>query len=907
MRVAQRTFLGAVCGVALVLAAACNDNDLGIEKRHANQSPVTVLSSGPPDSTYTAHYRVHLFWSGSDADGTIDHYDYILVDHPAIDDSIAVAGDDSTHEVVVRVPLPDDPRWSSTTSNDTIIVTRADTLRMDPAPPPGAGATEIEFHNAMVRRQSFERWHTFFVRAVDNEGAADPSPDYRSFNSRTLAPRVELLPPIRRGEEFKAPPTVVFNWDGVDDEGDGTTLLPIASRYTVVPATKTVLQTYTGWPDTLYQLPRSAWSLWRAWGAQDGSGKRAILRNLQPFTDNRHVGFYIFAVQAMDEAGAVTPVFDEQTLGHNNAVRFRVSGDVGPRLDITDRYLGQFTFTSHARPQQVTVAAGQTVQFCWHGDAHEYGGSIVAYRYGWDLSNPNSDEEWEQGWSETATCAPARVFNSGTHTFFLETRDNAESITQGRIEMIVRRVTLGRDLLLVDDSAQPQGANDPAEGIEDSRWMAVIDSLRAERPFVFEPGRDIWDVRQRSNKEPPLEIVFDYKTIVWNVVGASNGSALRRLARLVDPFVQDPNATSTPFNYLNLYIENGGEMWITGQYPTLELVPIVGTRTPDRLVPDNITYWDQHETQHDSIGASSLAYRMGIEAVDIGNGSTVPSPPDSRGDAIDQGCIGFRRSGGPGGASPTYTSDRVLEHDHTLVIPGGDVELPPADGMTYVTSLSEGHTHSVTLTHDQLQSLWEGVSFEVTSGSADLPSPHVHHFVLSDPVGRWGAPAFLTPDSNFWPLPAPIYNPRGGRSGIEILQHARLHGGADAAAAAAERAGADAVRVREHLARRSRPVVPVSEDRRRAAGDHPRQIVDLRVAVHARVLRLRTLAAAPRVASQARQVRAPAPHAARLKRDALSRAPRPRRRREWHARPGAARRGPAGPDRACPAPLAVHR
>src|SRR5678815_4474918 len=115
------------------------------------------LTSGPPDSTYDTSYRVHLYWSGSDSDGSIDHYDYILIDHPAIDDSIATDRPGAPNEIAIDPPAIDDPRWTSTNSSDTLIVTRADTLRLDPSPPPDSDPSDIDRHNNFVRRQSFER------------------------------------------------------------------------------------------------------------------------------------------------------------------------------------------------------------------------------------------------------------------------------------------------------------------------------------------------------------------------------------------------------------------------------------------------------------------------------------------------------------------------------------------------------------------------------------------------------------------------------------------------------------------------------------------------------------------------------------------------------------------------------
>src|SRR5262245_41271408 len=80
------TALVALAGAGVF--AGCNDNDLGPTKRRPNLSPSTILSSGPPDSTYGTNYKVHLFWSGSDPDGTIDHFDFIMIDHAAGKDSI---------------------------------------------------------------------------------------------------------------------------------------------------------------------------------------------------------------------------------------------------------------------------------------------------------------------------------------------------------------------------------------------------------------------------------------------------------------------------------------------------------------------------------------------------------------------------------------------------------------------------------------------------------------------------------------------------------------------------------------------------------------------------------------------------------------------------------------------------
>ena len=756
---------------ALVVAAGCNDNELGKEKRQPNQPPQTILASGPPDSTYGANYKVHLFWSGSDPDGTIDHYDFILIDHPAADDSIAANDPNYPGTVAVAVPEPDDPRWTSTTGSDTLIVTRADTLRIVAAPPRNANENVIRDHNNNVVSQSFERWHSFFVRAVDNEGAVDLTPEYRSFNSQTLAPTVALKPPVNPAlEQFSGPRTIVFNWTGSDDTGEGITIDPIASRWVILKTTKNA-SGYVGYPDTLYRLPPSAWQPWRQWSARDKTGVQAIVRNL--LTQEEGGGYYMFAVQGMDEAGAVTPIFDAKTLGRNNVARVFVNNAVGATLIVDEKFLGTYRFVSGAKPVRLDVAAGQPLTFSWRGDAESYGGEIEAYRYGWNIRNPSNDEEWEQGWCATCRSAPVRAFSSGTQRFFLETRDNAESITHAEFELVVQQVTRRRDLLFVDDTVQPQG--DAAEATEDRRWRDTIDSLvargsRGGQPFTFDFSRDWYDVvNEHQSLPPPLSTVFDYKTVVWTVVQGAGGSAINRLANFFDPFVDRNKNAVVAFNYLTVYIDNGGEFWLSGFIPAYTIFDVMNVGPADlkEKLPVNITNWDdrlQPHPQEDSVGVRSFLYRLGVEAVDLGSGSRATQSRQN----IAHGCKELRRAQPQGYTQQVFTSSRILDHSHTVAIRTDSVNAPPATGVTYETSVNEDHSHQITLTQEQLRSLARGDIVAVQTTSNAVPSVHAHDFVLRDQVGLWGAPAILGRDDGLWPLPPPEVNPERGRSDLEI-------------------------------------------------------------------------------------------------------------------------------------------
>ncbi len=724
--------------------------------------PETVLASGPPDSIEATDYRVHFFWSGRDSDGTIDHYDLILVDHPAAHRSIA--GDDSASTVMIRVPSVDDPRWTHTDANDSLFVTRADTLRRDPQP--GEGETGGD-----VLETPFERWHTLFVRAVDNEGTPDPTPEYRSFNAVNFAPTVALRKPVRPGQTFTGPPVVVFNWDGADPLGDGTVLEPVAARWVLIPSDIEGLSVYTSWPDSLYRLPaRYAWSPWRPWGASDSSGVRAVVRGLQRVGQvlDPPSGFYIFAVQALDEAGAVTPVFDTQTHGRNNAVLVRVSGSVGPTLIVSERFMGTRRFVGATRPVNLDVATGQPVNFHWTADASAYGGSIEGYRFAWNLRDPTDPSQWSS-WSATALEAPTRTFTSGNQRFFLQVRDNAESITSIEFELSVHRVTASRDVLWIDDGAEIiRGSG--IEVRQDQRWTGVLRELAVEHAFSFEPGADVYDVSESRFLPPPIDLVFQYKNLVWNVVPGTMATGLEETALFRDPFAPRHLTAVARFNYLDVYIENGGNLWISGFKPAYDMWPDEERPFRELADPVNVTNWNDPLEPHpfqDSAGVVSLAYKMGIEMFEIGAGLGTKRPQ------LEHYCQGLRRVGG---VDPQlFETDEILDHTHTLAVPRADIESSTLDGVTYeLTSgdVPQGetwvpHRHAVTLNREQLRALVRGEELHLQTSAWDGgAATHMHDVQLRDQFGVWGAP--LLQISAAWPQPE--IQPRNltGRPNVEI-------------------------------------------------------------------------------------------------------------------------------------------
>lgn len=736
--------------VAALVISGCSDNELGLEKRRPNLPPETLISRGPTDFS-SSPYTVRLSWWGSDSDGTIDHFDFIMVEHAGAVDTLTA----ETRQAILEVPAVDDPRWIGTTATDSVFVTLADTLRRDPVPGEGESPGD-------VLRHPFERWHTFFVRAVDNEGLPDPTPEYLSFNARNFAPTVRLRRPVSAGAKFQSPPAVFFSWDGDDPLEGGDFTKPVASRWTLITSGIALGGDFTSWPDSLYHLPtRFSWSPWSAWGAADSSGVRTLVRGLDPIgLPNR--GFYIFAVQALDEAGAITPVFDTTTPGKNNAVLIRVSGPPGPTLITREPFLGAFTALGNARPVQVDAAAGQRIQFRWSADASLYGGEIAGYRYGWDLLDPSDERQWEKNWSLAAVQAPARHFPRGTHRFYVQARDNADNVTAAVYTIVIHELTKERDLLWVDDTA-PLVPGSATELKEDLLWTDAFSDLAVEHGFTFDPVVDVYDTGDRKSEPPPIDLVFRYKVVVWSVrssTGPDNSSisGLSILTRFADPFASRNQVETRRFNYISTYINSGGSLWINGFRPALQMWPVERAQGGTHA-PVNVTNWDDPLEPHpliDSAGTTSLLYQMGVEMFDVGATSGAPRSDPSH------FCVGLERTTASAFELQRFESSLDHGHAHELELATSTVESFTDQLIELQTSAVDEHRHTIELQREDLLALRSGDPVIVATSNDGLPEGHSHGIELRDQLGYWGAP-LLIPGAGWEWIPG-----GSGRSGVEI-------------------------------------------------------------------------------------------------------------------------------------------
>ncbi len=154
-----------------------------------NLAPDTRLTSAPGPYTQ-ANYRIHMYWDGTDPDG------FVVAYHFAWDDTVPPYGAENSP-------------WQFTPRSDSLFKALIDS----------AGET---------------RRHTFYVRAVDNEGKLDPLAARVRFDAWTVVPEIDSLyrvdgplDPSSPGYNPDRKDTVLmftpvrFIWGGWDPDGLG--------------------------------------------------------------------------------------------------------------------------------------------------------------------------------------------------------------------------------------------------------------------------------------------------------------------------------------------------------------------------------------------------------------------------------------------------------------------------------------------------------------------------------------------------------------------------------------------------------------------------------------------------------------------------------------------------------------
>ncbi|UCF04972.1 MAG: hypothetical protein JSV33_13780, partial [bacterium] len=362
-----------LCAIAVILFLAvcfgCSE-DVYIGTSSENKPPEVWLSSGPLNGDTTS-YQIHFYWGGWDPDGEISHFEFIVVD--ATDLGYGFNPEDTAGV----------EKWTTTTAYDSVIHVTANEF-----------TSSDTLNNKVYSR--FSKAHTFFIRAVDLEGMRS-NPVYRSFTAWTFAPEANIDRPVSGGGIQVLSRVITFGWKARDPiDSPANSQDPDSIRY----LWSKLIDTDGVYKDTfniirdLNKNPwryeeRGNWSKWVWYRAAEDSGKTTILGDDEILELNRS---YIFAVQAKDEAGAITQIFERDV----NVRQFIVSKQAGPLLLITEPFLGGFRFLgTNLRDEKRDLPPGIPLNFRWRADASSYGGEIKSYRYGWDVDEVTNPEAWD--------------------------------------------------------------------------------------------------------------------------------------------------------------------------------------------------------------------------------------------------------------------------------------------------------------------------------------------------------------------------------------------------------------------------------------------------------------------------------------------------------------------------------
>ena len=523
-------FLAGFClFVCMILQSGCSE-DRYVGDQKTNKPPEVWLSSGPVEGSTTG-YQVHFYWGGWDPDGEIVYYEYIVVDG----DPFGFNPEDTVGK----------ENWVQTTHHDRVVAVSADEN------PQHAGGSDTRY----------DKTHTFFIRAVDQHGLESP-PVYRSFTAWTLAPYVEINRPQGACLDLQTlSRKITFGWQGKDPiDLPSNTQDPLAIRYLW---TKVVDSTgfYDPTADIVGDLNANPerydtlWGRWISYRAPEDSGRSTILGDDEPLEMTKH---YIFAVQAIDEAGAVTAIFDKC----RNVRQFIVTQMAGPLLTVCEPFLGCFKFLgTNFRPEKRDLPPGVPLNFSWNADATSYGGEVKSYRYGWNVADVNDPADWDVLPNPSIRTAPERKLFSGVHTFFVETVDNAETVSLGQIEINIIPFSMERNLLWVDDFYSTDFIQTlwaiPTETQHDSFWVDIC--RRAEG---FSEEDDIYDVAAHNFTAPPISYVGRYKNIIW--VYSNEVTAWGEIV-FFTPESQTGQGGRLTVNYLSLFLTKGGHLLTCGR------------------------------------------------------------------------------------------------------------------------------------------------------------------------------------------------------------------------------------------------------------------------------------------------------------------------------------------------------
>ena len=494
--------------LVLALLLSCLTFFSGCEKDHAtrtNKPPHVTVTGDPPQGGVTNYY-VTISWVGSDEDGVVKYFIY------AIDDTTV---------------------WTETKELQGTFLFAADSLR---------------------EGEEFGRWHTFWIKAVDNDGASS-LPGYLTFDARTVAPKTTILIPTcdPEGQIICQDPlplgaSVKVVWQGEDPDSRDASKKPVAYQWRLLNLSKAgfaagcTFGTLDPCAELLNYTPAYSPDSTSFW-SELTTETEIRFTNLQAGT------YWLFGVRAIDEAGAVEPF--RHMWG--NTIYFRtISWGGTPNLTICQ------SSACHEYPAEGSVwerntMVGRQINLTWKGDASYYGGTISGYRWGIDIENLGDPSQWETGWSPENVSATLSFDQIGSHRVFVQVKDYADAVQLGVVQFEVREFLFDRDVLYVDDYfdlVPGDAAHDAFINSILTRCRQYTDSVYVFNTYRTGPGGQPPELATYLNV-PSLEELTRHKVVIWDCYGPMNN------------FTVGLNEVVTR-GVLQQYLDLGGRLWVYG-------------------------------------------------------------------------------------------------------------------------------------------------------------------------------------------------------------------------------------------------------------------------------------------------------------------------------------------------------
>jgi hypothetical protein len=365
------------------------------------------------------------------------------------------------------------------------------------------------------------------------------------------------------------------------------------------------------------------WHPWVWYRAPGDSGKFWT-------TPQKVRGSYVFATRAKDEAGAITPVLDE-----NRNVRRLVVGPItsGPLMTVINDYLDVIRTTSCTTPTTIFDSpAGVPLEFRISASADAYGGTIAGYRYGWDIADLNDPEQWEidsTPFLSTVATVPGRAFFFGTHTLTMEVKDNSGYCSRVEVKVNIVPFTQERNILVVDDDVtdeQPtsgwaNGGSWPNDLEQDGFWMDMVGEVSG-----FDAAIDMINTKAGFI---PLATLGQYKSIIWDTYSdPARSKDLPLLYSYISHRTKDPAKTVSGKvlpDVLALAMSAGSHVMVCGNFPVQNVCSRVYTKSVRGSIRYPIIWLYELDGKQDgapvidpTVGELSFAYReLCLETLDF--------------------------------------------------------------------------------------------------------------------------------------------------------------------------------------------------------------------------------------------------------------------------------------------------